>query len=213
MRSDKERMTSIFLKFQIVYKFVVMFLILMAAFVFFQYGLQIAKAYSAKLNQENKLLEAELDGIYKVPELESLLSNLEERVRILNTKEINGRLSKIEKSLEIADLDFDQIKSIKQLREDYEKIQSYVFQNPDQVIEVKQLQRDYIEIKARQEKFMEKDDIEREFNFDRILLTSALGVFGILATIFGVSWFSMWRKSNNEIKSNTSESKENNDVS
>ncbi len=202
MASYREKqMTSLFLKFQMVYKLFFFVFLLLGSTMLLQYGVQIANEYTIKLEQENKLLEAELDGIYKVPDLESTLTNLEERINILNTEEIDGRLDRIEKTLEISDLKPEQVKSLSEIRNDYVKIKSYVFQNPDQIIEIKQLQRDYIQIKDRQEKFMEKEDIEREFNFNRILLTSTLGVFGVLVTIFGVSWFSMWKKNSSEDQS------------
>lgn len=146
------------------------------------------------MSQYERILAAEASGMERIPELRKQISVLEKQLATLTSKSIESRLSTIEKSIAVGDVDVDEVATLQKLKGDFEILKSYMFSDPEDLVKLKTLQRDYKEISGNIDNYVHKDVVEREISFLNNLFYTILGLLGILITIAGGSWYSSAKK-------------------
>ncbi len=146
------------------------------------------------MSQYERILAAEADGMERIPELRKQITILEKQLANLSSSSIEQRLASIEKSIEVGDVDIDEVKTFQQLRSDFEILKTYMFSDPEDLVKLKTLQRDYQEVSSSIENFVEKDVVEREISFLNNMFYTVLGFLGILISIAGGSWWATSKK-------------------
>jgi len=146
------------------------------------------------MSEYSLLLAAETSGMERIPELQKQIGVLEKQLAALTNQSIESRLSVIEKSIAVGDLDIDEVATLQNIKADFDILKSYMFSNPEDLIELKTLQRDYQEIAGGMENYVHKDDIKREFSFLSNMFYTVLGFLGILISLAASSWYSTTKK-------------------
>lgn len=158
------------------------------------------------MSQYERILAAEASGMERLPELKKQISVLEKQLATLTSQSIETRLSFIEKSIAVGDVDVDEVATLQKLKSDFEILKSYMFSDPEDLVKLKTLQRDYQEISNSIDDYVHKDVVEREISYLNNMFYTVLGFLGILISIAGGSWYSTARKlraMNNESSSET----------
>lgn len=152
--------------------------------------LQLVPAYQSILSKEEQILDAQLEGMKKIPNIEKNLSQLESQISILSTESIEARLSKIENAIHAGDINSDEIGSFIDLQNDITTLKTYMFRDPKELIELKILQKDYRELADNQSQYATKEALRSEVSTFQTILTISLSFFGLLFTVvFGSWWF------------------------
>ncbi|MEI8640212.1 hypothetical protein P4S68_00310 [Pseudoalteromonas sp. Hal099] len=146
------------------------------------------------MSQYERILAAEASGMERLPELKKQISVLEKQLATLTSQSIESRLSIIEKSIAVGDVDVDEVATLQKLKSDFEILKSYMFSDPEDLVKLKTLQRDYQEISSSINDYVHKDVVEREISYLNNMFYTVLGFLGILISIAGGSWYSTARK-------------------
>ena len=146
------------------------------------------------MSQYERILAAEASGMERLPELRKQITVLEKQLVTLSSKSIESRLSIIEKSIAVGDVDVEEVATLQKLKSDFETLKSYMFSDPEDLVKLKTLQRDYQEISGSIEDYVHKDVVERELNYLSNMFYSVLAFLGILISIAGGSWYSTAKK-------------------
>ena len=149
------------------------------------------------MTQYERILAAEASGMERLPELRKQIDVLEKQLVTLSSQSIESRLSTIEKSIEVGDIDVTEVATLQKLKSDFEVLNSYMFTDPKDLVELKTLQRDYKELKASISDYVHKDVVEREISFLTNLFYTVLAFLGILISIVGTSWYTTTKKLKN----------------
>lgn len=158
------------------------------------------------MSQYEKILAAEAAGMERLPELRKQISVLEKQLATLSSQSIENRLSTIEKSIAVGDIDVDEVATLQKLKADFETLKSYMFSDPEDLVKLKTLQRDYQEISGSIGDYVHKDVVERELSYLNNMFYTVLAFLGILISIAGGSWYSTAKKlksMNNDASSET----------
>ena len=173
--------------------FAALFFVLLAA----------SKPIEGILTQYERILAAEAAGMERLPQLRKQIETLEKQMASLSTNSIESRLNKIEKAIQTGDLSVDEIATLQQLLSDFQVLKSYMFENPEDLVKLKTLQRDYSELLASRSDYIKKDDVMRELGFLQNLFYTVLGLFGILVSLVGGSWWFASKRAKQEENSST----------
>ncbi len=146
------------------------------------------------LNAKHEIMQAEVVGYKKIPNLDLKIATIEKQMVALTTENIEARLHKIETAIKAGEVKTEDLKSLQQLRDDFAVMKTYMFADPDQLVELKSLQRDYADLHDALQKLMNKEDILREIDSVRNLFYATLGACGILVSIFAGAWFVAFRQ-------------------
>ncbi len=146
------------------------------------------------MSQYERILSAEASGMERIPDLKKQISLLEKQVASLSSESIESRLSTIEKSISVGDVDVDEVATLQELKADFTILKSYMFSDPEDLVKLKTLQRDYQEISRDIESYVHKDTVEREINYLTNMFYTVLAFLGILISIVGGSWFTTSKK-------------------
>lgn len=146
------------------------------------------------MSQYERILSAEAEGMERLPDLRKQITVLEKQLANLTTSSIDSRLGKIEKSIAAGDVDLDEVATLQQLKADFDILKTYMFSNPEDLVKLKTLQRDYAEMSSEIGDYVKKDVVEREIRFLTNMFYTVLGLFGILISIVGGSWWFTARK-------------------
>ncbi|WHI46948.1 hypothetical protein [Microbulbifer sp. VAAF005] len=76
--------------------------------------------------QYERILAAEADGMERIPELRKQITILEKQLANLSSSSVEQRLANIERSIEVGDVDVDEVKTFQQLRSDFEILKTYL---------------------------------------------------------------------------------------
>lgn len=150
-------------------------------------------AYKTLLDREGGLKAAQLEGMQEIPNLQEKLDIIEKQITILSTKSIEERLSKIEKTLSVGDLDANQIGDFSSLQQRVSTMETYMFEDPRELVELKELQNDYHALSSSLEKFATKEAVNSDIENLRWMVGLGLGFVGVLFTIFFGSWWFVGR--------------------
>ena len=172
--------------------FLMMLMILLMSVVFSI--MRLTPYFTSILEAKHEMMKAQAEGLKQIPDIESKIADLEKRTQTLTSENIETRLKKIETAIRVGEVKPENLSTLQDLRDDFEVLKSYMFSDPEQLVEFRTLQKDYQELKQSQDKIMPKEDILREIGNIRGLLYWLLGIFGILTTIFGGSWFTALRQ-------------------
>lgn len=156
------------------------------------------------LDSKADILRLQAKGYEIIPDIESKISDIDKSLQTLTTKNIENRLSKIEKAIQVGEIKIEDIQSIQNIREDFKVLKTYMFETPEKLIEFRSIQKDYIELKDKFAKTMDKDDIIREIDSLKSLFYYTLAIVGILVSIFAGSWVVAIRNSSKNIKDESS---------
>jgi hypothetical protein len=146
------------------------------------------------ISQYERILVAEANGMERLPELKKQINVLEKQLANLSSQSIESRLSKIEKSIALGDVDVDEIATLQKLKSDFEVLKTYMFSDPEDLVKLKTLQRDYQEISIKIDKYIQKDVVEREINYLTNMFYTVLAFLGVLVSLAGGSWWFTSRK-------------------
>ena len=146
------------------------------------------------MSQYERILAAEAAGMERLPELRKQIGVLEKQLATLSSQSIESRLSTIERSIAVGDVDVDEVATLQKLKADFEILKSYMFSDPEDLVKLKTLQRDYQEISGSIDDYVHKDVVEREINYLNNMFYTVLGFLGILISIAGGSWYSTAKK-------------------
>jgi len=146
------------------------------------------------MSQYERILAAEAAGMERLPELRKQIGVLEKQLATLSSQSIESRLSTIERSIAVGDVDVDEVATLQKLKADFEILKSYMFSDPEDLVKLKTLQRDYQEISGSIDDYVHKDVVERELNYLNNMFYTVLGFLGILISIAGGSWYSTAKK-------------------
>lgn len=146
------------------------------------------------MSQYERILAAEATGMERLPELKKQIVVLEKQLATLSSQSIESRLSTIERSIAVGDVDVDEVATLQKLKADFEILKSYMFSDPEDLVKLKTLQRDYQEISGSIEDYVHKDVVERELNYLNNMFYTVLGFLGILISFAGGSWYSTAKK-------------------
>jgi hypothetical protein len=146
------------------------------------------------MSQYERILTAEANGMERIPDLKKQITILEIQLAKLTSQSIESRLSNIEKSIAIGDVDVEEIATLQGLKADFEILKSYMFSDPEDLVKLKTLQRDYQEISRDIESYVHKDIVEREISYLTNMFYTVLAFLGILISIAGGSWYSTAKK-------------------
>ncbi len=146
------------------------------------------------MSQYERILSAEANGMERIPELKKQIQILEKQLANLSNASIEKRLSNIEKSIAVGDIDVEEVATLQKLRTDFDAMKTYMFSDPEDLVKLKTLQRDYKEITLNIEKYVHKDVVDRELNFLNNTLQILLWFIGILISIAVGSWLFTLKK-------------------
>ena len=146
------------------------------------------------LEAKHEIMRAQASGLKLLPVLESRIAILEKQTGALTTENIESRLTTIETAIKVGEVRPENLSSLQDLRNDFEKMKTFLFAQPDQLVEFRTLQKDYQELKLAIEKIMDKDDILRNIDSVRHLFYATLAGCGILVSIFAGAWFVAFRQ-------------------
>ena len=86
------------------------------------------------MSEYSLLLAAETSGMERIPELQKQIGVLEKQLAALTNQSIESRLSVIEKSIAVGDLDIDEVATLQNLKANFDILKSYMFSNPEDLI-------------------------------------------------------------------------------
>lgn len=95
------------------------------------------------LSKKEQLLAAQVEGIKKIPDIESKLEKLQSQIQLLTTESIDTRLTKVETAIGSGSVKADQVKSFWQLAKEIDTLKGYMFKDPKELVELKELQKNY----------------------------------------------------------------------
>ena len=147
----------------------------------------ILDSYALRLSLETRGLEV-------LPDLEDRISLLDQRIKALTPADVEFRLSKIERAIQVGEVQPEDLVALQEMRDDMAVLKSNVFADPQQVIEFKELQSEYKKLTAGLERTMDEDDIERELSFIRNLYYATLALGSILVGLISIFWFAGGRQ-------------------
>lgn len=157
-------------------------------------GIELSKPIGGILNQYERILAAEASGMERLPQLRKQIETLEKQMASLSSSSLENRLNTIEKAINTGDLSVEEIATLQQLKSDLQILKTYMFEDPEDLVKLKTLQRDYSELLSNQSAFMKEADIMREISFLQNMFYTMLGLFGILVSLVGGSWWFMSKK-------------------
>ncbi|HAS8403095.1 MULTISPECIES: hypothetical protein [Vibrio] len=157
-------------------------------------GIELSKPIGGILNQYERILAAEASGMERLPQLRKQIETLEKQMASLSSSSLENRLNTIEKAINTGDLSVEEIATLQQLKSDLQILKTYMFEDPEDLVKLKTLQRDYSELLSNQRAFMKEADIMREISFLQNMFYTMLGLFGILVSLVGGSWWFMSKK-------------------
>ncbi len=147
-------------------------------------------SFKGILEAEKEVKQYQAKGIRVIPNLEEKINSLDKKITTLTTKEISGRLHRIEKAIKAGDLNPEDVKTLQELREDFKILKEYMFSDPRKIVEYRDLQKNYIQLKTKTESGMNRNEIIREIDSiqNQIYLIIAI-IATIFFSIFGTSLF------------------------
>lgn len=162
--------------------------------------LSASKPLGGILNQYERILSAEASGMERLPQLKRQIEILEKQMVSLSSSSIEARLKAIEKAINTGELSVEEISTLQQLSNDFQTLKSYMFDNPEDLVKLKTLQRDYSELVRSKDNYMTSSEVMREISFLQNMFYTILGLFGILVSLVGGSWWFSVRREKNLIK-------------
>jgi len=162
--------------------------------------LSASKPLGGILNQYERILSAEASGMERLPQLKRQIEILEKQMVSLSSSSIETRLKAIEKAINTGELSVEEISTLQQLSNDFQTLKSYMFDNPEDLVKLKTLQRDYSELVRSKDNYMTSSEVMREISFLQNMFYTILGLFGILVSLVGGSWWFSVRREKNLIK-------------
>lgn len=142
-----------------------------------------------------KIMSAELSGMERIPDIESRLVDIQKRMDAITTGSMDERLLRIEKAMELGDLNPSDLASLSNLQSQMKAMNTYFFSDAKEIADFKELQKDYSRLSLSQEQYATKEALRSEISTLQTILTTSLAFFGILFTVLFGSWWFVGRKS------------------
>ncbi|EIU2834816.1 TPA: hypothetical protein L4810_006780 [Pseudomonas aeruginosa] len=146
------------------------------------------------LSKKEQLLAAQVEGIKKIPDIESKLEKLQSQIQLLTTESIDTRLTKVETAIGSGSVKADQVKSFWQLAKEIDTLKGYMFKDPKELVELKELQKNYSSLASTTELYATKESVNSQISTIQTILGISLGFFGLLFTVVFGSWWFIGRK-------------------
>ena len=134
------------------------------------------------LQHKDKLLEAQLQGMQAIPDIQSKIASLNDQTKVLSTTSIENRLQTIEAAMKVGGVKPEQIATIEDMRKDLDTLKSYMFSDPKALVDLKQLEKDYGDLNASLKNCPTKSDLEARINTTNNLLYLSWAFVGIAFT-------------------------------
>ena len=141
------------------------------------------------LNANTKLMEAELAGIKRIPDLEAKLENIDERLRLVSTATVTARLDALERELQLANLKPDEVHALASIQSDMSALKSYMFKDPNAIVEYREIQAAVQDFRSAQKDFATKESVNSSVQTLWNVFFVQLAFVGILFTVFLGSWW------------------------
>jgi hypothetical protein len=139
------------------------------------------------LQHKDKLLEAQLQGLQAIPDIQAKIAGLNDQMKVLSTTSIENRLQTIETAMSVGNIKPEQIATVENMRKDIDTLNTYMFSDPAKLVDLKQLQKDYSELNASLKNCPSKSELESGINATRDLIYFT---WTLVAVVFAIlMWF------------------------
>lgn len=150
------------------------------------------------LNKKELILAAELEGMKKIPDLESALLKLEGQLRLLNSDSVGARLDKLESLTNSQSFSGSQVRTLAQLNQDLSSLKSYMFKDARELVDFKEMQSNYSKLASEQSQYATKEAMSTQIANLQWVLGLSLTFFGLLFTVVFGSWWFVGRRAQPE---------------
>jgi hypothetical protein len=157
-------------------------ILVVASFVYF------APTLRSILLHKDKLLEAQLQGMQAIPDIQAKIASLNDQMKVLSTTSIENRLQTIETAMSVGNVKPEQIATVEDMRKEIDTLKSYMFSDPKALVDLKQLEKDYGELNTSLKNSPTKSELEGEISTTKDLIHLTWALFGIpiaLLILFG----------------------------
>jgi hypothetical protein len=94
-------------------------ILVVASFIYF------APTLRSILLHKDKLLEAQIQGMQAIPDIQAKIAGLNDQMKVLSTTSIENRLQTIEAAMKVGDVKPEQIATIEDMRKDIDTLHSH----------------------------------------------------------------------------------------
>jgi len=140
------------------------------------------------LRAKQHVVEAELEGMQRIPDLEQKIAKLDSQISILSTESIDARLQTVERAMQVGQLKPEDIATLVEIKQDVGTLKTYMFRDPKELVELKELQKNYQTMASAQNQYATKEALRSEIGTLQTILTISLAILGILFTVIFGSW-------------------------
>ncbi len=139
------------------------------------------------LQHKDKLLEAQLQGIQAIPDIQAKIASLNDQMKVLSTSSIENRLQTIETAMSVGDVKPEQISTLEDMRKEINTLKSYMFADPKALVDLKQLEKDYGDLNASIKNCPLKSELESGINTTKDLIYFTWTLIGAVFAV--LMWF------------------------
>jgi len=135
------------------------------------------------LNRYEQILNAQVEGMQKIPDLQNRLTKLESELNLLTTESVDARLKNIEQSIHVGRVKPGDVASLNDLKNEFQQLKTYMFRDPGELVELKELQSNYRKLAESQNQFATKESVQTEIAGIHSIFSILYVMIGIIFTI------------------------------
>jgi hypothetical protein len=139
------------------------------------------------LQHKDKILEAQLQGIQQIPDIQVKITSLSDQLKALSATAIENRLQTIETAMSVGNVKPEQIATVQDIRKEIDTLKTYMFSDPKALVDLKQLEKDYGDLNATLKNCPTKTEFESGMSTTKDLIYFTWTLVGVVFAI--LMWF------------------------